>query len=110
MATDLPIPEADHLPLGDLLHRIRALDTVGLRQLLDHEVAHANRPAVVDALHAREEELRSGAEPSSGNPAATSVAQAPPPQAAPSASPATTGPPQNPPSHGDPTNPAQPRS
>ena len=109
MTTDPPLPEADHLPLGDLLHRIRALDADGVRALLDHETGHANRPAVVQALRARQEELEDGAAPSGGDASAPSATQAPPPRGDTAASPATAGPPQNPPSHGDPTNPAQPR-
>jgi hypothetical protein len=109
MTADIPVPDADHLPLGDLLHRIRALDADGVRRLLDHETSHARRPAVVQALRARAEELAAGATPSGGDPAAPSAAAAPPPASAPAVSPATSGPPQNPPSHGDPTNPAQPR-
>jgi hypothetical protein len=109
MTTDRPIPDADHLPLGDLLHRVRALDAGGVRDLLRHEEGHANRPAVVQALRTRLDELDAGAEPSGGDPTAPSAAAAPRPVAPAAASPATAGPPQNPPSHGDPTNPAQPR-
>jgi hypothetical protein len=109
MSTDVPLPDADHLPIGDLVHRIRALDADGVRRLLDHETGHANRPAVVQALRARAQELADGVEPSGGDPSARSAAQPPPAEAGPAASPATAGPPQNPPSHGDPTNPAQPR-
>jgi len=109
MSSDVPVPDVDHLPVGDLVHRIRALDADEVRRLLDHETRHANRPAVVQALRTRAQELADGVEPSGGDPSAPSAAQPPPARSTPAASPATTGPPQNPPSHGDPTNPAQPR-
>lgn len=70
-ADDLPLPEYDQLPFGDLQHRIRALAEPQLRTLIDHERAHAQRAPVLQVLGARLDELRSGAEPSGGDPAHT---------------------------------------
>ena len=106
----LPVPDYDHLPVGDLAHRIRSLDAGELERLLAHERAHADRLPVVQVLSARLEQVRSGASTSGGDASAPS-AQAPPPADAGSAvQPATSGPVINPPSHGVPTNPAQPRT
>ncbi len=105
----LPLPDYDHLPLGGLVHRIRSLDEPALTDLLAYEQGHADRLPVVQAMQARLEALRGGAEPSGGSPLAA-ASEAPPAAATGSpVSPATSGPPMNPPSHGDPTNPAQPR-
>jgi hypothetical protein len=105
----LPLPDYDHLPLAGLVHRIRSLDEPALTELLAYEQAHGDRLPVVEAMRARLDALRGGAEPSGGS-AAAPAAEAPPAAAAGSpVSPATSGPPMNPPSHGDPTNPAQPR-
>ena len=109
-ASDLPLPDYDHLPTGALAHRIRSLDADGVQDLLDHERAHADRVPVVSVLKTRLSELRSGAEPSDGSPLGEQPEQAPAPVSDPPASPDTQGPPVNPPSQGDPTNPAQPRS
>ena len=110
MSHDLPLPDYDQLPAGAVEHRIRSLDADGVQQLLDHENAHANRPAVVMALETRLEQLRSGAEPSGGSPQGMQPEQAPPPTGDAPAPPETQGPPVNPPPHGDPTNPpSQPR-
>lgn len=107
MSNDLPLPDYDSLPAGSVESRVRALDPGGVRQLLEHERQHANRPQIVMMLEHRLESLESGdAQPSGGDPSA------PAPEAAsgefPSAS-VKEGPPVNPPSQGDPTNPAQPR-
>ncbi len=107
---DLPLPDYDHLPTGSLAGRIRSLDGDQLGTVLAYERAHADRPAVVQILQARLEELQQGAQPSGGSPDAArpeAAAGAPPPS---SASPATEGPKINPPSQGVPTNPAQPRT
>lgn len=71
MASDdhLPLPDYDQLGLGDLQHRIRALDEPQLRTLFDYENAHANRIPVLELLHARLGELQAGAAPSGGDPA-----------------------------------------
>jgi hypothetical protein len=75
---DLPIPDYDHLPEGSLRHRIRTLDADGLQVLVDHERGHANRLQVVQAMEHRLDELRAGAEPSGGDPAAAQPEHAPP--------------------------------
>ncbi|MFF1403875.1 hypothetical protein [Streptomyces sp. NPDC058294] len=106
----LPLPDYDHLPLGSLQHRIRTLDEPGLREVLTYEEAHGNRLPVVEALRARLQELREGAQPSGGSPLAPAPERAPAPDTGSPVSPATTGPPMNPPAHGTPENPAQPRS
>ena len=106
---ELPLPDYDHLPLGSVTSRIRTLDLGGLETVLAYEKAHAHRLPVVQAIEHRLGQLRAGAEPSGGDPAAF-VPEAP--AGTPGGSPvseATTGPPVNPPSQGDPTNPAQPR-
>jgi hypothetical protein len=107
--SDLPIPDYDHLPLGDLTGRVRSLDAGQLDALIAHEEEHGARAPVLQVMRARREQLDAGAQPSSGDAAATDL-QAPPAAAGGSpVSPATQGPKINPPSHGDPTNPAQPR-
>jgi hypothetical protein len=105
----LPLPDYDHLALGDLAHRIRSLDAAGLETLLDHERAHGHRVPVVNVLQARLDEVRAGAPTSGGDPAAPSVQAAPAADTGSPVQPATSGPVINPPSHGVPTNPAQPR-
>lgn len=106
----LPLGDYDHLPLGDLVHRIRSLDGAALETLLGYEREHADRLPVVQALQARLDQVRSGADLSDGDPAAPSALAAPAPDAGSPVQPATSGPVINPPSHGDPTNPAQPRA
>jgi hypothetical protein len=106
--TDLPLPDFDHLPLGNLAERIRPLDRTQLQALLDHEQAHGDRLPVLEVLRHRAEALDAGAEPSGSVPhdlpeVADGVA------APEQVSPDTAGPTINPPSHGVPTNPAQPR-
>jgi hypothetical protein len=108
--TALPVPDYDHLTVGDLAHRIRSLDEDALETLLAYEHAHADRLPVVQALSARLEQVRSGASISDGDPSAPSAQAAPPADAGSPVQPATSGPAMNPPSHGVPTNPAQPRS
>lgn len=110
MATDeLPLPDYDGLPVGSIEARIRSLDSAGVRQLVEYEKAHADRPAVLQVLGRRAAELAAGAQPTSGSPNAFRPETEHP---ATSSGPAVTeGPPQNPPPHGDPTNPpGQPRS
>jgi hypothetical protein len=106
----LPLPDYDHLPVGSLTSRIRTLDADGLQTVLGYEKAHANRVQVVSAMTHRLDELKAGAQPSGGDPAAAQPEHAPAPAGGSEVSEATSGPPINPPSHGDPTNPAQPRS
>lgn len=62
----LPLPDFDELPLGALGHRIRSLTEDELRQLLEHERAHAARVPVTELLTGRLDELQRGAVPSPG--------------------------------------------
>ena len=106
---DLPLKDYDHLPVGSLTTRIRTLGSEDLTTLLEYERSHANRIQVVTVMESRLSSLKTGAQPSGGDPAAQG-ADAPPEAAGGSqVSEATSGPPVNPPSQGDPTNPAQPR-
>lgn len=106
----LPIPDYDQLAGGALTSRIRTLDAEGLQTLLDYERAHANRIQVVQIMENRLSSLKSGAQPSGGDPAAAAADDPSHAAAGSKVSEATTGPVINPPSQGDPTNPAQPRS
>ena len=104
---ELPIPDYDHVPLGSLATRIRALDSDGLSSLLAYEREHGNRLPVLQVLENRLQALEDGAEPAGTIPAdMPEVTQG---SAGSMVTPATSGPPINPPSQGDPTNPAQPR-
>jgi hypothetical protein len=106
----LPLPDYDHLPIGGLASRIRTLDEAGVQTLLDYEQKHGNRLQAVQIMRNRLDALKSGAQPSGGDPAADFTSEAPEPGAGGSkVSEATTGPQINPPSQGDPTNPRQPR-
>ncbi len=67
--TQLPLPDYDQMSLGDLRHRIRALNLDELTAVLTHEAGHAARVPVLEVLEARQRELEGGAEPSPGNPA-----------------------------------------
>jgi hypothetical protein len=106
---DLPIPDYDHLQVGGLTSRIRALGAEDLQTLLDYERGHGNRFQVVTIMENRLASLKSGAQPSGGDPAAVGADAPAPASGGSKVSEATTGPAMNPPSHGDPTNPAQPR-
>jgi len=50
---ELPLPDYDHLTLGSLRARMRGLDAIALRQLLEYEQAHADRLSVVRMLENR---------------------------------------------------------
>ena len=110
---DLPLPDYDHLQVGSLTSRIRTLGEDDLQTLITYERSHANRIQVVAAMENRMSSLKAGAQPSGGNPAASTPEStpesAPSPDGGSKASEATSGPPVNPPPHGDPTTPAQPR-
>jgi hypothetical protein len=106
---DLPIPDYDHLPIGDLGHRIRSLTADQLGTLLGYERAHGDRLPVVQVLQTRLDEVRGGAELSGGDPTGIAPSLADTAQGGSPVSPQTQGPQVNPPSHGDPTNPSQPR-
>ncbi|HSU02033.1 MAG TPA: hypothetical protein VLK03_05745 [Nocardioides sp.] len=104
---DAPLPDYDSLATGSIESRAHALDPDGVRQLLDYERQHANRPQIVMMLEHRLESLDAGAvQPSGGDPTAPAPETAP---GRPAGSSVKPGPPVNPPSQGDPTNPAQPR-
>jgi hypothetical protein len=68
--TDLPLPDHDQTPLGALRHRIRSLDEQQLNTLRDHERERGGRAPVRQLPDARLEDLRHGAEPAPGAPAA----------------------------------------
>jgi hypothetical protein len=106
---DLPMPDYDHLNVGSLTTRIRSLGAEDLTTLLEYERAHANRFQVVTVMESRLSGLKSGAQPSGGDPTAAGADAPPAAEGGSKASEATSGPPVNPPSQGDPTNPAQPR-
>jgi hypothetical protein len=106
----LPIPDFDHLPLGDVASRIRSLTLEEVNALVDFELKHGSRVPVLQLLGARRDELAAGAEPTGGDPGAFDPQRPPPPSGQSAVGPATTGPKINPPSQGDPTNPAQPRT
>jgi hypothetical protein len=105
---ELPLPDYDHLPLGSIQTRIRALDEAGLEQLLAYEQAHAHRLPVLEVFEHRLEELRHGAQPSGGTPDAVVPEAPPPPHEKPAITPDTAGPTQVPPFHGVPTIPSRP--
>ncbi|MFF4211493.1 hypothetical protein ACFYZE_19475 [Streptomyces sp. NPDC001796] len=97
----LPLPDYDELPLGSLESRIRALNADEVEQLLAYEREHAGRVPVTELLTARLEQLRAGAEPTSGDTAGLR------PEAGRSSggspvSPATSPEPMSPPPHGTP--------
>ncbi|WP_125777092.1 hypothetical protein [Antribacter gilvus] len=96
---DLPLPDYDHLNVGTLAHRVRALDAPALEKILEYERTHGDRMPVVTVLEQRLSELREGAEPSGGDPVG------PTPEGMPGGSPVspeTQGPPVVPPPHGVP--------
>jgi hypothetical protein len=106
---DLPIKDFDHLQVGGLTSRIRSLGAEDLQTLIGYERAHANRFQIVQIMENRLTSLKSGAQPSGGDPAAVGADAPAPAEGGSKVSEATSGPAMNPPSHGDPTNPAQPR-
>ena len=112
---DLPLPDYDHMTLGSLRGRLRALSVDQLVTIRTYEKSHADRLPVVTMLDNRIAKLAtdSAATPSgpvSTSPAPEQLASAGAGGSGSGVSPATTdAPPVNPPSAGDPTNPAQPR-
>lgn len=100
--TTLPLHDYDHLPIGGLESRIRSLTADEIEQLLAHERTHAHRVPVTELLTARLEQLRSGAEPTSGSPSAVRPEGAGKPNAGSPVSPATSPQPSSPPPHGTP--------
>ena len=107
---DLPIPDYDHLPVGDLGHRIRSLPAGDLQTLLAYEQAHGDRLPIVQLLQVRLEEVQGGAELSGGDASGLAPSLTDSAQGGSAVSPETQGPKLNPPSQGVPTNPAQPRT
>ncbi len=67
---DALITDYDQLTVGTIESRVRALPAEQLEQVIEHEKQAANRPQVLLILNARLESLRSGAEPSPGDPTA----------------------------------------
>src|SRR3954452_14087857 len=105
-----PIPDFDHMTVGSLGSHVRSLDIVGVETLLGHEEWHGAQAPVITILRHRLEELRSGAEPTGGDPAGADRPETSPgvPGGSP-VQPETQGTKMNPPSQGVPTNPTQPR-
>jgi hypothetical protein len=97
----LPLPDYDHLPTGSLESRIRALTTEEVEELLAYERTHADRLLVTELLSARLEQLRAGAEPTSGDPTAVRPEESRHSADSP-VSPATSPEPSGPPPHGTP--------
>jgi hypothetical protein len=67
---ELPLPDFDHLTIGALRNKIRALDVVQLIQLREWERTHADRLPVVTALENRIAKLQSDSA-DSGKPGTT---------------------------------------
>ncbi|PZT70133.1 hypothetical protein DN402_31300 [Streptomyces sp. SW4] len=97
----LPLPDYDHLPIGGLESRIRSLGVEDVEELLAYERSHADRLPVTELLANRLEQLRSGAEPSSGDPGAVRPEQSQGRTGSP-VSPVTSPEPHSPPPHGTP--------
>lgn len=97
----LPLPDYDHLPLGGLESRIRSLTAGEVEEPLSYERSHADRVPATGLLTARLEQLRAGAEPTSGGPGAVRPEQAVSRTGSP-VSPATSPQPSSPPPHGTP--------
>lgn len=105
----LPLPDYDHLPLSGLESRIRSLTEDEIEELLSYERSHADRVPVIELLTARLEQLRAGAEPTSGDPEALRPEQGAR-QAGSPVSPATSPEPHHPPPHGTPDQPGKPKA
>ncbi|MFI2642241.1 hypothetical protein [Streptomyces sp. NPDC018610] len=99
--SSLPLPDYDHLPLGSLESRVRSLSAGEVEELLAYERTHADRLPATEVLTARLEQLRSGAEPSQGDPAALRPEQGGSRAGSP-VTPATSPQPSSPPPHGTP--------
>ncbi|GGM08088.1 hypothetical protein GCM10010129_59990 [Streptomyces fumigatiscleroticus] len=104
----LPLPDYDHLPVGSLQGRIRSLTAEEVEELLAYERSHADRLPVTEVLAARLEQLRAGAEPTSGDPAAPRPEQSEHRSGSP-VTPSTSPQPSSPPPHGTPDQPAKPK-
>ncbi|WP_409474145.1 hypothetical protein [Streptomyces sp. HC307] len=97
----LPLPDYDHLPIGGLEARVRSLTAEEVEELIAYERTHADRVPVNELLTARLEQLKAGAEPTSGDPAALRPEQGEGHTGSP-VSPATSPEPFGPPPHGTP--------
>ncbi|MFF9624646.1 hypothetical protein [Streptomyces griseosporeus] len=97
----LPLPDYDHLPLGGLESRVRSLTVEEVEELLAYERTHADRLPITEVLTARLEQLKAGAEPTSGDPGALRPEQSEGHGGSP-VSPATSPQPFGPPPHGTP--------
>lgn len=97
----LPLPDYDHLPIGGLESRVRSLSAEEVEDLLAYERSHADRLPVTELLAARLDQLRSGAEPTSGDPGALRPESGEGRSGSP-VSPATSPQPFSPPPHGTP--------
>jgi hypothetical protein len=99
---ELPLPDFDHLPLGGLKTRIRALAADEVEKVLEYERAHADRTPVVQVIRIRLDELAAGAEPTGGDPAAVRPEQRPGLAGRTTVSPDTAAEASHPPPHGTP--------
>lgn len=108
--TALPLPDYDHLPIGSLESRVRALTADEVEEVLAYERAHADRLPVTELLTARLDQLRSGAEPTSGDPGAVRPEGPGRPNAGSPVSPATSPQPHSPPPHGTPDQRGRPKA
>ncbi|MGC0333833.1 hypothetical protein RKD23_006823 [Streptomyces sp. SAI-170] len=97
----LPLPDYDHLPIGGLESRVRALSADEVEVLITYEHEHADRLAVNELLSHRLDQLRSGARPTSGDPSALRPEQGGHRAGSP-VTPATSAQPFGPPPHGTP--------
>ncbi|MFG3660559.1 hypothetical protein [Streptomyces sp. NPDC047706] len=98
----LPLPDYDHLPIGGLEARVRSLTLEEIEELLAYERMHADRAPATELLTARLEQLKAGAEPTSGDPAAPRPEQGAAGHAGSPVSPTTSPQPSGPLPHGTP--------
>ncbi|MDQ1673048.1 MAG: hypothetical protein QOC98_1610, partial [Frankiaceae bacterium] len=95
---ELPLPDYDHLTLGELPTRIGSLDAEALRQLLAYERGHGDRLPVVQVLEHRLAAVESGVGLTGGDPQTSTPTSAQSPRGGSKVGPETSGPPVNPPS------------
>lgn len=65
--SELPLPDYDHLPQGSIEHRIRSLTAQQVELLREYEQRHAGRPAVLELLCSRLDQLAAGSQPTGGD-------------------------------------------
>ncbi|GGZ01049.1 hypothetical protein [Streptomyces poonensis] len=104
----LPLPDYDQLPIGSVESRVRSLTAGEVEELLAYERRHADRLPAVQVLTARLEQLRAGAQPTSGDPTALRPEVGRGSGGSP-VTPATSPQPHNPPPHGTPDQPGKPK-